>query len=140
MRVWIGGEVAQSVYDAFRVARNALEREVNAHLASLPLDDRIRKWALIPILLGPETELVPIIRFDRRSRVAEIRLPLDLSEFAAVSLRVQLRQLATLLRQSFREAGHHGIPSLSVSADLLQAAVGIAEEKALASLARDAGE
>ena len=75
MKLWMSGEVQVDVYPAFGIARNHMQKRINASLVRKKFGSGLIKLALIPIILGSiDPGFKEIKRYSKRTKVAEFRL------------------------------------------------------------------
>jgi len=105
LRFWLGGEIDVDIAEAFRVARNEVEAELNRAVLGLPLGDGVKKWYVIPMLIARNTlDYLVIRKYERRERSFEFRLPADHGAFAVASEPEKRKTIVGLVLESIASA------------------------------------
>jgi len=107
MKFWFSGEVDSRAANTFRTIRKELEARLNAELADRDYGSAIEKFAIIPMLLGPEfAEGRPERRLvKRKERVADYRLSIDFDAWQAGSDLDRTLLLVENVLKSIRDIG-----------------------------------
>jgi len=80
MILWIGGEVEKEVYENFRIIRNVIEKKANENLASLNLENEIKKIRIL-IIIRDQDLSISSVKYLKKSKTYEIEKSLPLLIF-----------------------------------------------------------
>ena len=98
MKLWMSGEIDSDVYDAYRLVRIPLEKQVNDLLSSGNYDGNVDVWAVIPMITKiSDPDYKEISRLSRDRRTAEFRLRIDHDAFLAAVPDEQRRLVLEML-------------------------------------------
>ena len=101
MRLWTSGEIQADVFDAYRLAINVIEAEINRILRGMSLSEKVEEWAFLAIIRHEDSpDFDEIVRKSARKKTLEFRLKISHRDFASASRRGQIRLILAALERS----------------------------------------
>ncbi len=100
MKFWLGTEIDESAYDAFRLARNEVEQTLNERLGSKRYDLALDSFDCISVMRG-DTIFKERILYSPKKRNMDFRLWMELGEFIKAD---QIGQRARIFAMLIRAA------------------------------------
>jgi hypothetical protein len=116
MRLWIGGEISQDVYDAHVFSRDEIEHIVNDRLKKLNYGSGLKSWDVIPIIMPKRRQIdyPEIAKYSQKKRDCEFRLYIDHAKFKKGSQAEQYRLYCDMLTRSLDYLESWNIPKFDV--------------------------
>ena len=109
MKLWMSGEVDESVYDVFRSTRREVEDRVNRLLATSDYGGHLQEWVVIPILTRIAPPDYPEIAKLGANRVAEFRLRIAYDGFVNGTAQARRALVLDLLIRSAQMMSEIGV-------------------------------
>jgi hypothetical protein len=100
MKFWLGAEIDESAYEAFRLARKEVERTLNERLGSKSYDLALDSFDCISVMRG-DTVFKERILYSPKRRNMDFRLWMELDEFIKTD---QIGQQAQIFAMRIRAA------------------------------------
>jgi hypothetical protein len=97
--IWIGGEIDHSVADAFRTARNRVEKTINTALAGKTYELPVDAWDCIAII-RQDYIFHEVHTISLQKRTMDFRLCIDYETFRQASQRKQQALIFAMLLRS----------------------------------------
>jgi len=96
MKFWLGAEIDESAYEAFRSARKEVERTLNERLGSKSYDLALDSFDCISVMRG-DTVFKERILYSPKRRNMDFRLWMELDEFIKTDQIGQQAQIFAML-------------------------------------------
>jgi hypothetical protein len=101
MKLWIGGEIQTDIGNAFREARNKVEKTINSVIDNKDYDLEFNSWDVI-VILRDDDNFKEITKYSKKKKDMDFRLRLNHKDFADATQGRQEAMIVELLLRSLK--------------------------------------